>query len=1322
MSKDHALESLIADAQRKEREYDWLQASELYAKAIVIESKKEGFRKAGELQENVGFCYYRAAMQADSKEGFIKRLQRSVDAYEKAYKLHEDVAAKTENAKQLRCDAILKYLRYWLTSKPPKKKKLLDECLESEDKALAAFSKLGEFQEYQETYSTLWLVFFCRVFLERDREILKTILEKGLEWGTKAIKKCQKKDEPSKTAATYLTLAMCLSDAGFYLVSESENTDINRLEAIDYLRKALALSESVGDGFLSGLCHVWLGINGGGEEAAGHHEKAFEYGKLTRDNFLIANSLDFLAYDTYWKALATESPQRRTELAREAMQFYEKAIRRYSVISFLSPRGGFIGPPSGQAEHYYQLAKWETDRERRKKLLAKSEKAGIESLRIAEESEMPMVIANVQHVLAKTLQYKSYTVVDITEKRNYLERALEHRKRTVQIFDDLTPFFYWNLGVMRNYLSEIKAELADVEQSLGRKRKLLEDAVQDKEDCLRLLNRVMPYLERKGETSLFAGLRDFQDSFFTMLTRLHSLTNKPRHLRKAIEISKNAITSANKLNMVTLVAESYWKIGKTQDILGEHRQAAESFKCASQNYLTATGKIPQLRDFYQDHAAYMQAWSEIEQARDNHVNKQYGQAQEHYEKAANIHQSTKRWRYLASNYFAWADLEAAEDLSRREQTNEAKKFFQKAAKSFQDTEVTLESEQSNIENLDERDLINRLIKASGIRYAYCLGRIALEEAKMLSREGGNAASAAKYGIAANRFQSVLDMIEGESSFTDATLVKDRQELAPIISLCKAWQMMKRAEAQASPELFQKASQLFDEAKERSFDEETKLLALGHSHFCKALSLGTEYEDSRDESLYISATQHLESAANYYVRAGFKFSSEYAVATQRLLDAYVYMANAKKEVDPTRKAKYFTVAEKLLQTSIESYTKAKHPAKSEQVQRLLEKVREERALATSLIQILDVPTITSSTTSFLIPTPSEETAVGLERFESANIEGNTVASSKKVSIGANLKLKIQVSNVSKQTVLLDKIQGVPPPGFRLVTKPSYCDYENSYLIMNGKRLGPLKTEEITLVLNATKRGTYHISPEIQYVDETGHQLAFEPEPVTIENLRIILPNRLATGYESLDDALFGGIPEKYAVMVTSPHFEELDMLIRSFLETGVKEKQITFYFTTKPTDAEKFTKEFKSNFFLFFCNPQADAIVESSLNAHNLRGVENLTEINMALTSTLRNISEPKGRARRCCIRIVSDVLLQHKALQTRRWLTSLISELKSGNFTVLAVIDPGMHSTQEVKAVLDLFDGEISICEKTEYQRFLRIGRMADQDHLENEIPLNTLQ
>jgi hypothetical protein len=72
-------------------------------------------------------------------------------------------------------------------------------------------------------------------------------------------------------------------------------------------------------------------------------------------------------------------------------------------------------------------------------------------------------------------------------------------------------------------------------------------------------------------------------------------------------------------------------------------------------------------------------------------------------------------------------------------------------------------------------------------------------------------------------------------------------------------------------------------------------------------------------------------------------------------------------------------------------------------------------------------------------------------------------------------------------------------------------------------------------------------------------------------------------------------------------------------------------------------------------------------------------------------------------------------------LTSLIPELRVRGFTTLAAIDPGMHSQQEVRAILDLFDGEININEKKTkkgFKRYLIIKKLRAQQYSEEEMPL----
>jgi predicted transcriptional regulator/KaiC/GvpD/RAD55 family RecA-like ATPase len=230
-----------------------------------------------------------------------------------------------------------------------------------------------------------------------------------------------------------------------------------------------------------------------------------------------------------------------------------------------------------------------------------------------------------------------------------------------------------------------------------------------------------------------------------------------------------------------------------------------------------------------------------------------------------------------------------------------------------------------------------------------------------------------------------------------------------------------------------------------------------------------------------------------------------------------------------------------------------------------------------------------------------------------------------------------------------------------------------------------------------------------------------EPVTVRIPEAVLPDRVTTGYKDLDNMLFGGIPENYAVILTSPSCDEKNLLVKRFLEGGTKEEQITFYVATETVGVGALVEEFQENLYLFICNPQAEKIIKTLPNVFKLKGVENLTDISIALTSAFRRLNASLKGPRRACVEIVSDVLLQHKAVHARRWLTGLIPEFKSKGFTTLAVMNPHMHSPQEVHAILDIFEGEINIYEKeTEkgLEKFLKIKKMYNHRYLESKLLL----
>ena len=358
----------------------------------------------------------------------------------------------------------------------------------------------------------------------------------------------------------------------------------------------------------------------------------------------------------------------------------------------------------------------------------------------------------------------------------------------------------------------------------------------------------------------------------------------------------------------------------------------------------------------------------------------------------------------------------------------------------------------------------------------------------------------------------------------------------------------------------------------------------------------------------------------------------------------------------------------------------------------------------------------------IVTDSQLSENSMKRKPSVQIHAEMFLKARDVKVGEDISLRLKLVNVGKVPISVIKVEGILHSGLELIAGPNYCRLEDRCLDMKGKILSPLMTEEIDFTLRSYEKGMFTIKPKIIYMDATGHQMPCKLEHVTIDVSEIVLPSRISTGYRYLDSLLFGGIPANYAVILASPSCDEKDLLIKSFLSVGVKRGEITFHVTIDASGVKTFAYEFQSNFYLFICNPRANAIINDLPNVFKLKGVENLTDISIELSKAFRRLDESPTGPRRACIEIVSDVLLQHNTVQTRRWLTDIVTEFKSRGFTILAMVNPRMHSPQEVHAILSLFDGEITISEKESekgLRRFLKIKRMYGQKYLEGKLLLS---
>jgi KaiC/GvpD/RAD55 family RecA-like ATPase len=344
-------------------------------------------------------------------------------------------------------------------------------------------------------------------------------------------------------------------------------------------------------------------------------------------------------------------------------------------------------------------------------------------------------------------------------------------------------------------------------------------------------------------------------------------------------------------------------------------------------------------------------------------------------------------------------------------------------------------------------------------------------------------------------------------------------------------------------------------------------------------------------------------------------------------------------------------------------------------------------------------------------------VGLESFQHANVQANLVTTLKQVKVGESFCLSVEFVNAGREPALLMRIDDFIPSDFVVVKKPEIYRIEESCLNMKGKQLAPLKLVEVKLTVQPSKKGRYQLNPMVHYLDERGQNKSLQFKALEIKVEEVRLEDRVTTGTEELDSLLLGGIPKDYAVVLSGPPCDERETIVKNYLKAGIKDG-IIFYITAEATDLEKLLD--KPNFSLFLCNPKPKSKVPDFPNVHKLQSKADITNLGIALTKANRNLDQSVTQ-KRICVEILSDVLVKHGTNTTREWISELITDLGAKGFTMLAVLDTEIHAPEQSKAVLHLFDGEISITQSDDpldCKKSILVKKLRNQDYIKNPICL----
>jgi hypothetical protein len=1079
------LETFLAQARECERQYDWGKASEAYTRAATAVPDRNSLR-FGSVLESRAHALYRYAFQAETKDEFRERIANAIEQYGQAKEAYGRTDESRARSLSCRCDAMREFLRYWSEPSFEERKRLIGETWNLAKSAMDAFEEAKDYAQLRKTNNILTLAASLESYHSEDPKSKERLARQALECSEKGLMSASEGEDKTDIAGAYMNAAHFAKDVSFEYASIDEKEELDR-KAGELLRKGLELSK---EGSMDALSYSYIldGLPSSVtlQELVWLREEVFAHAIRTRDRWRMGSTVEWMENFALMEALEAVDSDRRDSSAKQALGYSEAAGRYFSIFPFIPTTGSILWNGAPYTGYYATMASLEPDLRKKRDFALKGVGAFEAALTTAAECGYPSVITDIHWHATRILIGLARTEKSSEERKKILLRAMGHVEQFLSRWEAQYPMVSDLMG-MKGHKAEIKHELASLETDTGKRIELCRTSIS-------LMNEAYENTRREDELAAGAIKRwslmhmgMYQQRIADWSFQLYELSKEKANLVGAINAFQKAAEHYRVAGQSARMAECHWNAARALDISGDFVGASDRFVLASDSYREASKDIPRLSGLYHDYDFYMQAWSQIELARHHHARQEARAASKCYERAAELHESTDKWQFLASNYRAWAEVEKGEALSRDDKTAEAMTAFNEAARRFKAAKESLRAQLKKVENQDERENITSLAKAADLRAEYCEGRLALEEARMLDRQGDDIGSCEKYGHATARFEKLLTNLESD---------QDRREARLIMTLSKAWQTMARAVTEASPKFYEQAAEVFDQAKDLSIGERGKMMAMGHGRFCRALATGTRFVDTGDPALHAVATQNLESAAKYYLKAGLEADSEYAKASKLLFDAYVYMDRASREMNQAKKAKLFAMTEKVLVTSATSFSKAEYPKKKDQVLRLLAKIREEKELAVALMEVLSAPDGIADTTALPSPAPTQEAAVGMQRFEYADVQATLFARPKTMNVGQELVLEIELVNAGRGTAQLTKIDKAIPTGFDVVSEPENCRVENSHLNMRGRKLNALHTHDLKLVLRPCVHGGYQLRPRIMYLDESGKYKSCEPDPVTV----------------------------------------------------------------------------------------------------------------------------------------------------------------------------------------------------------------------------------
>ena len=953
-------EDLLEKALAEEKNYNWLEAAKFYERVADSFLKKNLLEKTAEIYRKLGYSYSRATFTVKTAEKFVEYTKQTVKAYTDAMNIFEQIGNKPM---KLECEAEASYFSSTIASSLKEAIENIGNSYELFFEASKEYSRDVDQENIARTLSRLVYVSLTRGETITDPKELEEYHQKNKVIAYKAQNLSKKvEDVQSLAESLYAEYYMAI---GYVYIKPFRWDEYWR----DYYKKfLLRCNESFSyvekyDNLkaIAMICMIFGNVNGffainfveNENEQREYLDNTLRLLEKSADLATRLNDISLISESIYWSVMwamlggRVKYYQRKISVDLERFIEIGKILKdTYTIWQYQTNL--LLGA------YYANIAQRSFFTSNQRKSYAER------AIEYAKKNlaEMPFSPFTSDSYLALTWAYSQLAVLakKKEQQEENAQKMLQYAKQVEKIAEK------YEGGWVRAYCYN----------SLYRAYKTLADIAEDEENKIKLLSAAIDasekYVDHSNESR--TGIITAQIRLGLLYEDFGILTKSNEILVKAKELFLQVAKESEKRGYQSYTAAIFEYLARIEDRLGNHTASANNYEMAQNAYVESLKKVeykPLIKRI-NEKLNYVKAWNLIEIAKVNHKREKHQEAKESYNNACEILKNLPSFNFEASYYSAWASQEIAEQLSKQEKHEEAIEQYNITIEMFENAIISLEKRLNQSKEKMEIARIEKLIKVARLRTSYCSGRIDVEKARIIGKQGEHITAAELFASAASQFRYVCNLFKTE---------KERVELEAVYYLCRAWESMELAEKYEDHDRFSESANLFIKASNLFTDSKLKLLASGNSSFCQALELGCEFDETYKSEvkaqLYPKIKSMLRTAASSYEKGGFKNGGDWALATSTYFDAVWHLIRADDELEISNKKNLLDIGANYLKSAAELFSKAGYKDKEKEILARLERLEQEEKILVSALNTIKKPSISSSTTGIIAPACSLETS-------------------------------------------------------------------------------------------------------------------------------------------------------------------------------------------------------------------------------------------------------------------------------------------------------------------------------------------------------------